>query len=425
MTFQVVRILLLALLLGAPLAFGAVVPWARAGLLVSAFVLLFLWGLGCVRQGFVRLVWSPLYLPAAAFLVLGLVQYVLHRTHDLIGTREVLLLLTTSLIFFFLAGQLMALSSRRTWRWFGWVVTVYGFALALFSILQFFSSQGLIYWVVKSPGMAFGPYVNRNHYAGLIEMLIPLAAGYVLSRPPGYPWRFLLGFTVMVPIVSLLICGSRAGLITLLAELLILSVLLQRWVAGSTRRSLATAAILGVTLAALLFFLVDPGRFSQRLVTIANLTTSPEASLGARRVVTLDSMRMVRDYPLLGIGLGSFRVVYPRYQSFADSSIWDHAHNDYMEALSETGLIGGLLMLAALLLFFRLAFSRVRERMQTETGWIQLGAALGACGLLVHSLFDFNLHIHANAIWFVVCVALATSPVRVEQELAGKGRSSS
>jgi len=422
MMFRIVRILLLALLLGAPLAFGAVEPWARATLLVSVFVLLFLWGLGCVRQGFVRVVWSPLYLPLGAFLILGLAQYAFHRTHDLMGTREVLFLLTTSLIFFFLAGQLMAMSSRRIWRGFGLVVTVYGFLLALFSILQFFSSQGLIYWVVKSPGAAFGPYVNRNHYAGLIEMLIPLAAGYVLSRPPGYRWRVLLGFTVMVPIVSLLICGSRGGLITLLAELLILSVLLQRWAAGSIRRNLATAAILGVTLAALLFFLVDPGRFSQRLVTVANLTSSPDASLGARRIVTLDSLRIVRDHPLLGIGLGSFRVVFPRYQSFADSKIWDHAHNDYAEALSETGLIGGLLMLAALLLFFRRAFSHLRERMKTETGWIQLGAALGACGLLVHSFFDFNLHIQANAIWFVVCVALATSPVRVEPEMVGKAR---
>jgi len=395
------------------------VPWARAALLVSAFLLLFLWGIGCVRQGVLRVTWSPLYLPGGAFLILGLVQYVSHRTHDLIGTREVLFFFTTSLIFFFLAGQLMVLGSRQTWRRFGLGVTLYAFALALFSILQFFSSHGLIYWVVKSPGGAFGPYVNRNHYAGLVEMLIPLAAGYVLSRPPRHPWRALLGFTVLVSIVSLLICGSRGGLIALLSELLILIVLLQRSAVGSLRRNLATAGILGVTLAALLFFLVDPGQFSQRLVTVANLTTSPEASLGTRRIVTLDSLGIVRDHPLLGIGLGSFRVVFPRYQSFPDSKTWDHAHNDFVEVLSETGLVGGLLMLVALLLFFPLAFRHLKERLKLETGWIQLGAALGACGILVHSFFDFNLHIHANAVWFAVCVALATSPARAEQEMVG------
>ena len=416
MMFRLVRILLFAALLGAPLAFGAVVPWARAALLVSAFLLLFLWGVGCVQQGALRVTWSPLYLPAGAFLIVGLAQYFFHRTHDPIGTRDVLFLLTTTLLFFFLVIQLMAMGSRWTWRRFGLVVTIYAFALALFSLLQFFSSHGLIYWVVKSPGMAFGPYVNRNHYAGLVEMLIPLAAGYVLSRPPNHPGRTVLSFAVFVPILSLLICGSRGGLTVLLFEVLIFGAVLRAWASGSTRRSLAIAGVLGFTLPVLLFFLIDPGQFSQRLVAFANLTSSPEVTLGDRRVVTHDSLAMVRDHPILGVGLGSFRVMFPRYQSFPDTKLWDHAHNDYAELLSETGLVGGLLLLGALLLFFRLAFSHLKEKLKTETGRIQLGAALGACGLLVHSFFDFNLHIGANAIWFAVCAALATSPMRNERE---------
>jgi O-antigen ligase len=231
-----------------------------------------------------------------------------------------------------------------------------------------------------------------------------------------------LGFTVLVPILSLLICGSRAGLIVLLFEVLVLGAILRMWASGSTRRNLITAGVLGFTLPALLFFLLDPGQFSQRLVTLANMTSSPEVSLGDRRVVTLDTLAMVRDYPILGVGLGSFRVAFPRYQSFPDSKIWDHAHNDYVEILSETGLLGGLLLLGALLLFFRLAFRHLKEKLKTETGRIQLGAALGACGLLVHSLFDFNLHIEANAVWFAICAALATNSLKTKQELGTGAR---
>jgi hypothetical protein len=177
-------------LFAAPLAFGAVQAWAWASLAALACVLLFLWSVGCVRQGALKIVGSPLYLPGVLFLLLGTIQLFAHLTLDPIATRESLLKLVTDLVFFFLAGQLLATGSPRILRAFGLAVVVYAFSLALFAILQFFSSKGLIFWTVAAPGAGiFGPYVNRNHYAGLMEMLIPLAAGYVLSRPRDHPLR--------------------------------------------------------------------------------------------------------------------------------------------------------------------------------------------------------------------------------------------
>jgi O-antigen ligase len=117
---------------------------------------------------------------------------------------------------------------------------------------------------------------------------------------------------------------------------------------------------------------------------------------------------MFRDRPLTGVGLGSFETAYPPYRSFPSDFEWDHAHNDYAEALAETGLAGGALMLASLVLFLGVAFRTLGERLRHESGWMQLGAALGCCGLLVHSLVDFNLHIPANAAWFAFCAGLAT-----------------
>jgi O-antigen ligase len=407
-TLQIARILLVAALFAAPLAFGAVQAWAWASLAALAAVLLFLWSVGCVEQGALKIAWSPLYLPALLFLLLGTIQFFAQRTLDPIATRESLLKLVTDLIFFFLAGQLLATGTQKTLRDFGFAAVVYAFSLALFGILQFFSSQGLIYWSVQTAGWTFGPYVNHNHYAGLMEMLIPVGAGYVLSRPRDHPMRTLLGCALLVPIASLLLCGSRGGFISLLAEVVILGAMVFRHAPMPRRRRLAAVGGLGMTMAALLFFWMDPGEIAKRLGTIASITHSPDVTLGGRVVVARDSLRIFRDHLWLGTGLGSFEAAFTQYQSFSSDESWDHAHNDYAEALAETGLVGGLLMVAALVMFFGVAFRKLGQRLQHDAGWIQLGATIGCCGLLVHSFVDFNLHIPANAAWFAVCVAIAT-----------------
>ena len=408
---HIARILLIAALFAAPLAFGAVQAWAWASLAGLAAVLLFLWSVGCVEQGALKIAWSPLYLPALLFLLLGTIQFFAHRTLDPIGTRESLLKLVTDLIFFFLAGQLLANGTQKILRGLGFATVVYAFELALFAMLQFFSSNGLIYWMVKPASWTFGPYVNHNHYAGLMEMLMPRGAGYVLSRPRDHPMRTLLGFGLLVPIVSLLLCGSRGGLISLLVEVVILGAMVFRHAPMHRRRRLAAVGGLGMTMAALLFFWMESGEISKRLATIASITHSPDVTLGGRLVVARDSLRIFRDHLWMGTGLGSFEAAFPQYQSFSSDQSWDHAHNDYAEALAETGLVGGLLIVAALVMFFGLAFRKLGQRLRHDAGWIQLGAAIGCCGLLVHSLVDFNLHLPANAAWFAVCVAVATCNV--------------
>jgi len=420
--FSVARMLLVATLLAAPLAFGAVQEWAWGAMAVAAFLMLLFWSIAGARLGNLKILWSPLYLPALLFLLLGTIQFFAHRTLDPIATREALLKLVTDLIFFFLAGQLLATGAEKILRGFGLAVVVYAFSLALFAMLQLFSSNGLIYWSVQTPRSAFGPYVNHNHYAGLMEMLIPVGAGYVLSRPRDHAMRTLLGFALVVPIASLLLCGSRGGFISLLAEVVILGAILLWRAPAPGRRSLAAAGGLGITAAALLFLWMDPGGISKHLLTIANTAQSPEATFGDRKIVALDSLHILRDHLWLGIGLGGFETAYPAYQSFPTDSIWGHAHNDCAEALAETGLVGGLLIVAALALFFRLAFKRLGERLRHDAGWIRLGAALGCCGLLVHSFVDFNFHIPANAAWFAVLASIATIALKSEDHGRGSKR---
>jgi O-antigen ligase len=417
--------LLVATLMAATLAFGAVEAWASASLGILVLVALALWAVESVRQGVVRVTWSPLYLPALLFLLLGLVQYFARLTADLPSTRDSLLSLAVNVFVFvfFLASQFFQTGAPGVARRLGLVIAIFASSLSLFAILQFFSSHGLIYWKVKSPGETFGPYVNRDDYAGLMEMLIPMTAAYALSQGRSRLPRPALAAAVLLPIASLLLSGSRGGLIAFLVEAAVLGSIMVMVPSaaggqvGSThrnRRGRGVAAPAGVVLAAAaLFFWINPGGFSTRLWTVARVRQLHQTGMADRVAVVQDSWRILRDHAWLGTGLGSFEAVYPQYQTAPSNLTWIHAHNDYAEALAETGLAGGALIAVALAMFFRLAFRKLRERLEHEWGWAQLGAALACCGLLVHSLADFNLHIPGNAAWFAFCAAVGTLPRRV------------
>lgn len=407
--FKAARILLMATLLAAPLPFGAVQAWAWTALTVVALSLIVLWAVGCVQQKAVKITWSPLYLPVGLFFLFGMVALPGDLTPNRTGTREALLKLLADLIFFFQAGQLWARNASKAYSTLGVTVAIYTFCLSLFAIIQYCSSHMLIYWMVKSPNWAFGPYVNHNHYAGLMEVLIPMAAGCALSRHQSSSPRALLGMAVVLAVASVLLSGSRGGLVALAVEAVLLcSVALWAARPGTRGRIWATMGV-GVLAAALLFFWMDPGHISKRLAGVVGVAGQTDVTLGARKAVTLDCLRVLRDHPWLGTGLGTFETVYAPYRSFASDLDWDHAHNDYAQALVETGLVGGALILLAVGTFFSLASDHLGERLRYHQGWIRLGATIGCCGLLIHSFADFNLHIPANAAWFAAAAGWAST----------------
>lgn len=410
--FRFARIGLVITLMAAPLAFGAVEIWAWAGLAVVAAVLLVFWAVGCVQRGSLAIRWSIAYVPAALLFLLGVAQLAVHLTLDPFGTWEALVMLGTDLVFFFLAGQLWADVSERAWKNFGLAVLIYAVSLSLFAIFQFFTSHGLLYWVIHTHGDVFGPYVNHNDYAGLMEILIPIALCYSITRPLGSSRRALLLFGVCGAVVSVLLSGSRGGMISVVVEMAILGTILWRLKKIRFAGRRGSLSLIGAAGVAALFLALLPASSWRRMASIAGLAYKPDATLEDRLQVGRDSLTAFKNYPLLGTGLGSFKAVFPQYQTFPTDLVWHHAHDDYLEALMETGIAGGLLILASLVLFFRLAFSRLEERLKTASGWIQLGAAIGCCGLLVHSFADFNLHIPANAAWFALAAGLAMLSAR-------------
>jgi O-antigen ligase len=405
--FRVARVLLVGTLLAAPLAFGAVQTWAWASLCVLVSGALICWAAGSVRDKAIRILWTPLYVPALAFLGVVVLQVITRHTVDPIATREALLKGTTYVVIFFLSVNLFADAAWRSWRVLGWTITVYTYAFAVFAIVQFFSSPDKIFWTVKPRwgGYVFGSYVSHNHYAGLMEMLIPVVVAFLLSTSNRGSQRYLVGFGLLVALSSMVLCGSRGGATALLVEAALLVLAMGRL--RPSREKLIGAVAFVVLVFGMAVWLV-PANVSQRFSATIQ---SPDIAYGIRRNMTVDSLRMFRDHALLGVGLGGFEAVYPRYQSFASDFLIDYAHNDYVQFLAETGVAGGAILLVAIVVFGDRFVRQCRAGLITERSFIRLGAFLACIGLLAHSWVDFNLHIPANAALFAFLLGITqTSP---------------
>jgi O-antigen ligase len=131
-----------------------------------------------------------------------------------------------------------------------------------------------------------------------------------------------------------------------------------------------------------------------------------------RAAMREDTWRIFLDHPLLGTGLGTLEMVFPPYDSLYDGKVVDHAHNDYVEALAETGVVGGLCCVWFLGVVMLHSLKGLEELGSSFGSVLNLSGLIACSGILVHSLVDFNLHIPANALLFFASAHLAV--VRLE-----------
>jgi len=130
----------------------------------------------------------------------------------------------------------------------------------------------------------------------------------------------------------------------------------------------------------------------------------------ARWLIHRDSIRMFAAHPFLGSGFGSFAAAFPRYRAFYDGFFINHAHDDYLELVLETGLAGFGVAVWFIVVLYREGLRNLRPAKRSPAALTSTAALAGCTGLLAHSFIDFNLHIPANAALFYVLCAIATAP---------------
>jgi O-antigen ligase len=399
---KILRIGICALIVFGVAAHGAVEDWARAVLETGAGLLLLVWAIWFYFNRDEQPVFSPLLPPLAAFSFLVLVQWLFHATASPFHTRMELLLLLADLMVLFLAVQVFR--TLEDWRGFVWFGMGFGFLVSIFGILQHLTFNGKLYWFreMRYGGIPFGPYANRNHFAGFAELILPLAlVPLVLGRVRRE--RFLVvGLFAVLPIGALFLSASRGGIVSFGVELGVLALIIV-WRRTMGKHIFAAAAIL--LLALLMVSWLGVGQILQRFSSMQSL----EMSEGKRASMRRDTWRIFLDHPLLGTGLGALQIVFPPYETLYDGKIVNHTHNDYLEALAETGLAGALCCAWFLGVLLSESLKRLRQLNSSFAGALQLAGFIACCGFLVHSLVDFNLHIPANAMLFFLMAHLATA----------------
>lgn len=394
------------LLMFGPLAFGAVEPWSAFVLEAGAALLTILWLTRQWLRREISVLWNPLFLPMAAFGVLIVIQIVFRVSayrHDTIS--EGMLYCAYGMLCFLATQNLLRSSQARK---IAVILAVYGFIVAAFALVQGVAPNGKLYWIrqPRMGGWIYGPYVNHNHYAGLMELLVPIPLVIALSRLAPEKERIAAGVAAAIMTGTIFLSGSRGGMIAIFVELAVLGLIVFRQ--RRSFRIVISAAAFVVVLVSLLTWLGGP-EFTKRVASIST-EAHTEVSGGMRLSIDRDSLHMFRRRPLLGWGLGTFPVVYPQFRSFYTNFFVNEAHNDYLQALAETGIVGFALVLWYIVVVFRHAVRKIAHWSTSVTGATTLACVLGFTGILVHSLVDFNLQVPANAALFYVFCSLATAP---------------
>jgi len=279
-----------------------------------------------------------------------------------------------------------------------------GLLEALLGLVQFFISPGWIFGYVNSSYRSTGTLINRNHFAGLLEMFIPICLGlaYVAARKYqelARPYLYLLAGAFMA--LSLLFSVSRTGIFSFALTVCVLGFLVQ-WRKSQKGLALALSlGMLGLVVAGAIWVGTDVvvQRYSELLGEDAILHDG-------RMIVFSDTARMIRANPF-GVGIGKYQDRFREYQTFRPDLLFDHAHNEYLETAAEWGVPWAI---AFWIFVFCTVVRAVRLFVSVgspEERGILLACIGGVLSILLHSLTDFNLQIPSNAMLFFTLLGIS------------------
>lgn len=420
---KTIRVVFLVAVVFTALAHGAVEPWSVFVFEGIIVIILLLWSVKVAADRRLSLNVPSIFFPVASLIAVALVQSValpdssgrwMSLSKNVESTRAAMIVLIFLFISFLIATNFF--DTRRRLSAVAQFLVIYGLAMAVFALVQHFTWNGSFYWLrhteMTSP---FGPFANHNHFAGYMELLIPLAVALALTRAVRPELRMLYGFAAAMMGVAAVLSLSRGGIISVAASMMFLAVMSY----GVSRRTDPVADKRGlpqfVSQAAIVLVIVaviTAGIFWIGADPVINRVTHGQTPAGesffsSRGWVWRDTFTMIRANPLLGVGFGAYETAFSMYTKSDGSLRVPQSHNDYLQIVADCGIVGGLIALWFIVLVFRSVVRGAWSRDPLVSA-LALGSGAGLFAMLVHSLFDFNLQVPSNVLLFLLLSAVAT-----------------
>jgi len=313
-------------------------------------------------------------------------------------------------------------------------------ASALFGILrQATEGQASLAILPRlKPWEGYAQFVNRNHFAFLMELALGLVLGLLAGKGVRRE-QLLIFLAAVLPLwTALSLSASRGGILSALTQLLMIALLWQ-----SMRRDRATTEpendwlarlrrISSLRVVRLLLILCLCAGVMVSIVWIGGEPTvtrfetvagdfKAEGRYGASRLdIWRATWELIKSQPIVGTGLNGYWVAITRFHDASGFYTPQQAHNDYLEILAGGGIIGAGLAAWFLFELIRRIRSRLRAEGDTFSRAAAFGATVGLFGVAVHSIFDFGLHIMANALVCTLLIVIATAQVRAADQAERK-----
>ena len=353
---------------------------------------------------------------------------------DVNATREQLITgLAYSLIF---ALVLLLVDSIKRLRVFVLWLIVLGVVQAMIASVALFSGQEIYYGATS----AQGTFANRNQLAGFLQLNLAIGIGLLLSsmsekgsrswreRIRGWAQSLLsrkvrIRIYLAIMVITLVLTHSRMGNTAFFSSMTIAGVLALLLM----KRSPRPVVILLTSLVIIDIFIVSQWfgleQLKQRFEDLQEEKVSLDIRVNTlnRLNTSMSTRDLYKEASLTGTGAGTFFVIFPAYQDIGQPGFFQHAHNDYLEFMSDTGLTGILLLAAIVIITFAAALRAMRKRRYPLMRGMAFSSVMGIISLMIHSSTDFNFRIPANAALFMVILALGWIALAMPVEKRAKG----
>lgn len=409
--------IILAALVYAVLAFGGVRTTDFVVIQCLTILGLALWLARLWLKPKFRLLWPPISWGVLAFVVYAVVRCLTNDLHY--PARHDLSSILTYASLYFLASN--NLTRRNTATIVSMVLVCVAFGVSALAIYQFSTHTGTIWGMYKPTqylARASGTFVNPNHLAGFLELIVPLAIAYMFMGRLPLIAKVLLGYCTLMMMAAICMSLSRGGMlvmgITLTAIFVVLLFQQDFWL-KSAISILFLAALVGGAL-------MQVGAVERRF---GKLVTDSGTVEDARVHLWNAAKQIYLKQPAFGPGPGHFDYEFRKYEPKGWVERAQFAHNDYLNALCDWGAVGLVVLLGCCALVYvgvLKTWPFVRKQpnelgsMRSNKGALVFGASFSILAILLHSFTDFNLHIPANAMVVVVLAGLLAAHWRFATE---------